>query len=856
MPVCSVPLGSAAPDRDPTGIAGTTLADARWPADGVSACFHCGQPNPKSSPWHAVLDGAERRFCCAGCLGVAQTIRAAGLDQFYRRRERFDSRPLETASDDESARHAEAAQGAGLVIRLDDDLCETSLLLEGIHCAACTWLVESYLERQMGVAHVSVNFATRRAYVRWNAKMVTLAELLRAIATIGYRGYPYDPARREALARRESRSLLLRTAIALLAMMQVMMFAIPAYISVDGVEPEFQTLLSWTSLVLTLPVIAYSAAPFFYGAWRDVRLRHAGMDVPVALGIGGAFIASVWATISGAGALYYDSLTMFVALLLVARLIELRTRQKAGDAIESIAHDLPETAEYLPAYPDALDGKTIAATALRPGDYIRVAAGAALPADGAIVEGRSSIEEALLTGESWPRAKAPGETVLAGSINRESPLIIRVSAVGEATKLGALGRIVERAANERPHVTRLADRVAAWFVAVLLVVAAATGWAWWQVEPARALAVTFAVLVVSCPCALSLATPAALAAAIGALGRRRILVVRGDALETLARVTHVVFDKTGTLTSGCLQLTGVETLAGYERAACVDLAAALEQGSEHPIARALRAAAPAAVHVRNIVVTPGSGVEGTIAGRRHRLGRPDWVAALHGQPLPTSAGAVTTDATAVALADDAGWLAWFTFGDALRPGARSLITILQNMGIAVSLLSGDRVATVRFVAQAVGIVEYRGDARPDDKRGRIAELQRGGAIVAMIGDGINDAPSLAIANVSLSFGSAATLTQWTADVVVLGDNLPQVAEAIIRARQTFRVIRQNLAWAFVYNLVAIPLAATGHLSPLAAALGMSLSSLLVVVNALRLLRGNRADDAPANTTAAPITTMA
>lgn len=778
------------------------------------------------------------------------------MDQFYRRREPFDSRPLETPSDDESARHAEAAHGAGLVIRLDDDLCETSLLLEGIHCAACTWLIESYLERQIGVAHVSVNFATRRAYLRWNAKMVTLAELLRSIATIGYRGYPYDPARREALARRESRSVLLRTAIALLAMMQVMMFAVPAYVSIDGVEPEYQALLSWTSLVMTLPVIVYSAAPFFYGAWRDVRLRRTGMDVPVALGIGGAFIASVWATISGAGALYYDSVTMFVALLLVARFIELQARQKAGDAIESIAHDLPETAEHLSAYPDNSDGKTIAATALRPGDYIRVAAGAPLPADGTIVEGRSSIEEALLTGESWPRAKAPGETVLAGSINRESPLIVRVSAVGEATKLGALGRIVERAANERPHVARLADRVAAWFVAVLLVVAAATGWVWWQVEPARALAVTFAVLVVSCPCALSLATPAALAAAIGALGRARILVVRGDALETLARVTHVVFDKTGTLTCGRLQLTGTEMLAGYERAACLDLAAALEQGSEHPIARALRAAAPAAVHVRDIVVTPGSGVEGTIAGRRHRLGRPEWVAALHGQPLPTSVNAIATDATAVALADDTGWLAWFTFGDALRPGARLLITTLQDMGIAVSLLSGDRVATVRCVAQAVGIVEYRGDARPDDKRGRIAELQREGAIVAMIGDGINDAPSLAIANVSLSFGCAATLTQWTADVVALGDNLPQVAEAIIRARRTFRVIRQNLAWAFVYNLVAIPLAATGHLSPLAAALGMSLSSLLVVVNALRLLRGNRADHAPANATSAPITTAA
>ncbi len=803
--------------------------------DAVVVCFHCGERNPPGVRWQLVLNGVARSFCCGGCLGVAQVIHAARLDDFYSRRSpaRPPRRPRIDAWDGDGA----AAEAAGLIRHLQGEMREVSLLLEGIHCAACVWLNETYLQRQPGVVDVSVNFATRRARVRWDASRAKLSDLLRAVAAIGYRAYPYDPARREVLAGRESRALLLRTALALLAMMQVMMFAVPAYFSSDGVEPEYRALLEWASLTISLPVILYCATPFFAGALRDIRLGRLGMDVPVALGVGGAFVASVWATVSGSGAVYYDSVTMFVALLLVARLVELRARQRAGNAIESIARDLPDTAERVPGYPASFASETVAAAALCPGDTIRVGTGASIPADGKIIEGRSSVEEAVLTGESWPRSKVPGDTVLAGSINRESPLLVRVSAAGQATTLAALGRLVERAASERPRVARLADRVAASFVAVLLVFALATGLAWWYLDPARALAVTFAVLVVSCPCALSLATPAALAAVAGALGRRQILVVRGDALETMARVTHVVLDKTGTLTTGRLQLTEVEPLHGNERAACIAIAAALERGSEHPIAGALRAASPPAETVlaaRDVVALPGSGIEGVIEGRRYRLGRPDWVAALHGRPL--EAGAVAPDAIAVALGNEAGWVASLSFSDSLRPGAQALVAMLQEVGIEVSLLSGDRDEIVRNVAQTVGIADHRGNARPEEKRARIAELQRGGAIVAMVGDGVNDAPSLAQADVSLSLGSAATLTQWTADIVVLGDDLPRIAEAIIRARQAFRVIRQNLVWAFGYNLVAIPMAATGHLTPLAAALGMSVSSLLVVGNALRLLR--------------------
>ncbi len=417
-----------------------------------------------------------------------------------------------------------------------------------------------------------------------------MPQLLQAITDIGYRGYPYDPRRREALARRQGRALLSRMAIAVLAMMQVMMFAFPVYVSRDGVEPEYRTLLAWASLVLTLPVVLYSATPFFHGAWRDLRSGRLGMDTPIALGIATAFVASAWATLVGQGAVYFDSVTMFVALLLVARWFELRARQRAGDDIEAVARELPPTAERLRAYPEAAEVETVAAAHLVAGDVVRIATAAVVPADGEVLAGRSSVEEALLTGESWPQAKACGDKVLAGSINRESPLIVRVTAAGAATALAALSRLVDRAASQRPRIGRLADSVAGWFVGVLLVVAVGTALFWWQVDASRAVMITFAVLVVSCPCALSLATPSVLAAAAGALGRRQILVVRADAIEALSRVTHVVLDKTGTLTTGRVELVAVATLGAQDAAQCLSLAAALEQGSVHPVATALRAA--------------------------------------------------------------------------------------------------------------------------------------------------------------------------------------------------------------------------------------------------------------------------
>jgi P-type Cu2+ transporter len=839
MPAHSASAIARVPLREPNVAAG---ADASY-------CFHCGLPNPVQRAWRDTVDGVPRSFCCAGCLAVAQTIDAAGLAGFYANRTESAVR-LDAETADEWARWDETAAAAGLVHAAGADRCEVALLLEGLTCGACVWLIETWLGQQPGIADARINFANRRAVVAWNPDVTRLSRVLSAVSAIGYRAHPYDPARSEALARTERRALLLRMAVALLAMMQVMMFAIPQYLSSDGVAPEQQRLLEWASFVLTLPALVYSAAPFFRGAWRDVAHLRLGMDVPVALGVGAAFAASAWATFTGSGAVYYDSVTMFIALLLIARFGELVARQKAGAAIELVARQRPAVAERIEAWPDRASTETLAAAQLAYGDFVLVRPGAVVPADGEVVDGHSHVEEAMLTGESLPHARNPGDAVLAGSVNRDGPLVVRVHAAGEATRLASVLRLVERAASERPAVARLADRAAAWFVGGLLLLALGTALVWWHVDPARMLPVTVALLVVSCPCALSLATPAALAAAAGALARAGVVLSRSNALESLARVTHVVLDKTGTLTDGRIRLSACATAGGTSQAGAIALAAAVDARSEHPLARALREAAAGMATGAETDAMPlssasdfrqvtGEGVECTVDGARVRVGRPDFVAALSGA-MPESLREVVADeghrGAVAGLGDAHGWRAIFTFSDVLRPGAARLVAQLRTLGITPVLLSGDRPASVDPVARALLLPDARGNLTPEDKRAAIARLQANGAVVAMVGDGINDAPALAQAQVSISLGTATPLAQHTADVVILSDRVERAATALQEARRTLAVIRENLAWAAAYNAIAIPAAAFGFVTPVVAAIGMSVSSLVVVANALRLTR--------------------
>ena len=818
-------------------------------AQGDCACYHCGLPVPPEADYPVTVDGESRAMCCAGCQAVAEAIVGNGLTDYYRHRDtmpesRREAMPEELKElglfdhPDFQKTFVRTVDGAG------GEEKEASLILEGITCAACVWLNETHLARQPGVTSVDINYATRRVRVRWDESRIKLSAILAAIAAIGYLAYPYDTARSEQIAKAERKNALWRLFVAGFGMMQVMMYAIPVYLADDGTMTwDQEQLMRWASLALTLPVVLYSSAPFFRNAWRDLRLLRVGMDVPVALGVGSAYLASLWAMVDGwmkqtNPPVYFDSVTMFVFFLLCGRYLEMMARQKAVRGVEEIARVLPAFALRLPAFPD-LAGERVAVAALAMGDILMVKPGEVFPADGVVLDGKSSADESLLTGESRPVLKALGDPVTGGSLNIGSPLVVRVDRVGEETRLAAIQRLMERAATEKPKVVQMADRIAARFVVALLVLAAIT-LTWWLVkDPTQALWIFVSVLVVSCPCALSLATPAALTVATGMLSRQGLLVTRGHAIEALARATHFVFDKTGTLTRGRLRLELTLPLGELSEIQALALAVALEQGSEHAIGLGLKNALPARTplpQVEGVEALTAQGVEGFFEGRRCRVGRVEFVAALTGQPLPETARGIASQGTVVALGGEGGWLALFTLADELRPEATMLVATLKAQGVAVSILSGDTPSAVAQVAAQLGIVDAHGGLSPQDKHDFITRLQAAGAIVAMVGDGVNDAPVLAQAQVSVAMGGGTELARTQGDLVLLSENLGHLALGLQAARRTLAVIRQNLWWAFLYNLLAVPLAMSGFITPWMAGIGMSTSSLLVVLNALRLQR--------------------
>jgi len=806
------------------------------PLAAEQTCFHCGLPAPPDGHYNVVVEGAARPMCCHGCQAVAQAIVDAGLTEFYHHRTAPSLRAEELvpAALRELALYDRPDLQARFVRQDSDSVCEASLLLEGIVCAACVWLNERHVNALPGVLEFRVNYSTHRAHVRWDESRIHLSEILTAIAAIGYRAHPFDPDRQESLQQQERAVALRRLAVAGLCSMQVMMFAVALYAGdYQGMESSIRDYLRWISLLLTLPVMLYSSRPFFSAAWKALRLRQLGMDVSVSLALIGAFIASVWNTWWRTGAVYFDSVTMFTFFLLGSRFLEMSARHRANQLSEGQVRLLPATAIRLRE--DGVE-ETVNVAELAPGERVLIRPGDTIPADGRVLEGHSSVDESLLTGESMPLGKTLGAALVGGAVNVESPLVMQVEKVGADTVLASILRLLDRAQSEKPRIAQLADRVAAWFVGALLVIAAAVAWWWWRHDPASAFRITLSVLVVTCPCALSLATPVAVTAATGNLIRRGLLATRGHALETLARASHIVFDKTGTLTYGRPQLLTVEPLRSSDRQRCLELAAALERGSEHPIGRALTAAAGGSLRATDIQNTPGKGVEGSIEGIRYRLGKADFVGDLSGAVI-SSPNAADPTSTWVALGDEWGPLAWLQLSDTLRPQAGEAVAALRALGLEVLLFSGDQSGVVEHIARELGITQAAGGLLPAQKLERIQALQRQGAVVAMVGDGVNDAPVLAAAQVSLAMGSGTAVAQITADMMLLSENLNIVPQGVTVARRTLGIIRENLAWAIAYNLVALPLAAAGWILPWMAALGMSLSSLLVVANALRLKRG-------------------
>jgi Cu2+-exporting ATPase len=799
-------------------------------------CYHCGLPVPTGTRLRVVIDGEPRPMCCRGCQAVAEAIVAGGLTDYYHYRTEAapTAREIVPAFLRQTAVYDNPAVQKSFVRGEDGNIREAALILEGIVCAACVWLNEQHLARLPGVLAVSINYTTHRARVRWDDSRIHLSQILQAVSAIGYLAHPYDPGRAQEVIERERGQHLRRLAVAAAFGMQVMILAVALYAGAfTGIEAEFQNLFRWLSLALCLPVLFYSAQPFYRSALRDLKNRRVGMDVPVSLGLGIAFAGSIGSTLGGHGEVYFDSVVMFVFFLLTSRYFELAGRKRAAEVSEALVHMLPATATRLINDSE----EVVPVSELQASDLLLIHPGESIPADGRVQEGQSSVDESLLTGESLPLAKGPGSSVIAGSINIESPLRMRVEKTGEDTALSAILRLLDRAQTEKPAIAAAADRAATWFVTLVLLLAAGVAVFWYLTAPDKWLPITIAVLVVTCPCALSLATPTAITAATGRLTRRGLVTTRGHALETLARANVFIFDKTGTLTTGQLQLLDTHTFTPLSRMDCLALAAALEAHSEHPIARALRTAANTAGHFDAVDVTskPGAGLTGMIEGRRYYLGTATYLREAaqarieEGRLKELQSGGNTL----VLLADADQILAAFVIGDEVRSGARELVDTLKHQGKRVLLLTGDHAMAAQRVGRVVGIDEIEADLRPEDKLTRVRQLSNAG-VVAMVGDGVNDAAALAAAHVSIAMGSGTQLAAAAADMILLSGKLPRLAEAVAVARQTMRVIHQNMSWAVGYNLVALPFAAFGLIAPWMAALGMSASSLLVVANALRL----------------------
>ncbi|HYF20296.1 MAG TPA: cation-translocating P-type ATPase [Ramlibacter sp.] len=706
---------------------------------------------------------------------------------------------------------------------------ESYLAIEGMYCAACTFTIEHAIGQLAGVDSVQVNGSTATARVVWDPARTGPEDWYAALQRAGYRGLPAADQLDAGTRRQEQRRLLWRWLVAGFCMMQVMMYAVPAYLAgPEEITPDIEALLRWASWMLTLPVLLFSCQPFFRSAWRDLRNRRVGMDVPVALGILVAFGASTVATVDPAGPLgrevWFDSVTMFVFFLLSGRLLEQRLRDRTAGALEALVRRLPATVERRRA-----DGafERVAVRRVRAGDVVRVLPGEAFPADGTVLEGRSRVDEALLTGESEPLLRAAGDAVIAGSHNLLGALLVRVERVGDDTRFAVIVALMERASVDKPRLAQLADRIAGPFLLAVMAAAAMAAWAWWPSGAGHAIGIAIAVLIVTCPCALSLATPAATLAAAGTLARRGILVRRLEALESGAAIDTVVFDKTGTLTRDRMTVTAVQVREGLAADRALRLAAALARHSLHPASRALATAGdprevPDAADVQE---TAGQGLQGRVEGVLLRLGSAAFCGAPEGG-----------DTAEVHLSDPAGWLATFALEEALREDAVPTVTALVGRGRQVELLSGDREAAVRRLAGRAGITRWFGRQSPQDKLAHVCRWQAAGRRVAMVGDGLNDGPVLARADLSIAMGQAAPLAQSQSDLVVLGGQLAAIPAVLDLSRRTRSVVRQNLAWAAAYNAVCVPLALAGWMPPWLAGLGMACSSLFVVANAARLAR--------------------
>jgi Cu2+-exporting ATPase len=783
------------------------------------------------------VEGRDVGFCCRGCAGAYRIISGAGLGDFYRRRRWEEAGTPEGAfetvySDAYLAPFVVPAPGGA----------ELSVLVEGIRCASCVWLLEHLLHRVPGVVEARLNFATHRARVRFDPAAATPAEIFATLARIGYVPRPYSADAAEEAALRERRSLLLRFGTAAFLSMQLMGYSLALYAGYfQGIDPGSRALFEGLAAAVTTPVVFYAGGPFFAGAWRGLRNRAPDMDLLIALGVGAAYGYSLYALAAGLE-VYFDTAAMIVTLLLAGRLFEVAARRRASAGIDRLLRLVPDAAHRL----EGAELREVPTSTLAPGDRVLVRPGERFPTDGEVAEGETEVDESAATGEPAPVRRRPGDVVTSGTLNLATSVAVRVTAGAAASFVGRVARLVEEAQARKAPIQRLADRVAAGFVPAVILLAAGTAAYWALLAGDRAGAVLRAVsvLVVACPCALGLATPTAVLVATGAAARRGILFRGGDVLEALGRVRAAAFDKTGTLTEGRPRVAAVHPSRGTP-AELLALAARAEGGSAHPLARAVsRAAQEQGVPVaraEGVTARPGLGVEADLDGEVLRVGSRALLEEA-GAALPPGPADGGGDRTEVHVALGAEHRGTLYLEDALRPEAPEVVRRLQNLGLRTVLLTGDGEAPGRRVGEAAGIAEVRARQSPGDKAAFLAGLEAQGTRTLMVGDGINDAPALSAAAVGCAVAGGTDIALETSDLVLTRPDLRLLPLAVSLARRTLGVIRQNLFWAFVYNLAALPLAASGRLAPVHSAAAMALSSVCVLANSLRLAR--LPEDAP------------
>lgn len=803
--------------------------------DAPCLCSHCGAPIPAHVRITEELNGTRQSFCCHGCHLAYQIICGAGLSRYYQTRQ-FDSCGLPSGAyttnydDDYLARF--------LVPAAQPSEVQLSFLVDGVRCASCVWVIEQVLERIPGVSRARLNYGTHRALVSFDPGQVAPSLLLSELGRLGYVPRPFSLDAAQQGATREGRTLLIRFGTAALFSMQVMGFTVPLYAGYfQGIDPQSRAVMTWLAALTSLPVVFYSGWPFLHGAWRSLRNRSANMDLLVALGVLCIFFYSLVSLLLG-GEVYFDSAAMIITLILLGRLLEHYARQKAMSRIDRLLQLAPDTAQKI------VDGTLIstASRELKPGDEILVRPGERFPVDGTIITGTTDIDEAAITGEALPVTRGPTGEVAGGTINLTVAVTVRVSRSSADSLIARIARLVEDALAQRAPIQRLADRVSAYFVPAILLLAAATALAWLAsgAEIGTSLMHAVAVLVVACPCALGLATPMAILVATGTAARSGILFRGGDVIERTSKITAVAFDKTGTLTEGRPQLLAVRPATGCTEGQLLGNAAQAAVSSNHPLASGILRA----LHEDQRIALPEPLPNRAVPGRGVVLDLPCGELRMGNRAHLLEAGIAVPDTSCEALTEvhlslGNAYLGVLLFEDLLRDDAAEAVASLAALHIQTAMLTGDRKATAHRIAALAGINMVAAELTPEEKAAWIRRHEADKGPVMMVGDGINDAPALSGATVGCAMVGGTDIALETSDLVLARPSLRRLVEAITLARRCVRVIRENLFWAFIYNLLTLPLAATGHLLPIHAAAAMSLSSLCVVGNSLRLARGHR-----------------